>query len=280
MSEMHPLIKLAIEEDLRERGDATSNSLIDPAVQGEAIMVPRSPGFMAGGEIAAAVFTAFNPELEPEILLADGERFDTNTELMRIRGSIRSLLTAERTALNFIQRFVGIATYTSKYVEAVKGTKAKVLDTRKTLPAYRELDKHAVACGGGTNHRMGLYDRVMIKDNHVAFWTEGNNLPDAVRECRKKNPDLVIESEADTVEQVRELVKAEPDWILLDNMTLEQLRTCVDICAGKCLTEASGGVTLDTIGEIAKTGVDAISVGALTHSVKAHDISLDLIAVD
>lgn len=278
--EIHPLIKLAIEEDLRDRGDTTSNSLIDPSVQGEAIMVPRAPGFMAGGGIAADVFSAFDPHLVPEILVEDGVKFDTNTELMRIRGPIRSLLTAERTALNFIQRFVGIATYTSQYVDAVSGTKAMVLDTRKTLPAYRELDKHAVACGGGTNHRMGLYDRVMIKDNHVAFWTEGNSLPDAVLACREKCPDLVIEAEADTVDQVRELVRAKPDWILLDNMTLEQLRTCVDICEGLCKTEASGGVTLDTITEIAKTGVDAISVGALTHSVKAHDISLDLVLVD
>lgn len=276
MSTIHPLIQLALEEDLATRGDATSNSLIEPDVPGHAVLVTRHPGVMAGGDIAEQVFHAVDERINTEIKIADGEPFDTGAILMTIDGPVRSILTAERTALNFIQRFVGIASYTRQYVELVAHTKAKVLDTRKTLPGYRLLDKHAVKCGGGTNHRMGLYDQVMIKDNHVMFWTKGNSIADAVIEARKQNPDLVIEAEADTVDQVRDLVHAKPDVILLDNMSLDELRTCVGICDGICKTEASGGVTLQTLKEIAETGVDAISVGALTHSVTAADISLDL----
>ena len=273
---MHPLIKLALAEDLAERGDVTSDSLIDPDTPGHAILVARHAGVMAGGGIAAEVFGAVDPRIEAGVEVGDGNGFDRGDTLMTIDGPVRGILTAERTALNFIQRFVGIASLTRRYVEAVAGTAADVLDTRKTLPAYRELDKHAVRCGGGTNHRMGLYDQVMIKDNHVQFWTRGNSLADAVREARRKCPDLVIEAEADTVAQVRELVEAGPDIVLLDNMSLGELRECVGICAGRCRTEASGGVTLETIRPIAETGVDAISVGALTHSVTAADISLDL----
>lgn len=276
---MHPLIQLALAEDLGPAdgpGDATSNSLIEETVMGRAVMEARHPGVMAGGDMACQVFKAVNPAIECEPLLADGTPFEKGALLLRARGPVRSLLTAERTALNFIQRSVGIASYARQYAEIVEPFDCVVLDTRKTLPGYRELDKHAVKCGGCTNHRMGLYDRVMIKDNHVLHWTQEYGLPDAVRQARKAHPDLVIESEADTVDQVKQLLEAKPDWILLDNMTLDQLRECVALCNGKCKTEASGGVTLTTLHDIAATGVDAISVGALTHSVKAHDISLDL----
>jgi len=275
---LQALIDLALKEDIGS-GDATSISLIEEDVIGEAILVARHPYILSGVAVAEAVFTSVDANLKTEILEKDGTLLEPHKAFMRITGPTRSLLTAERTALNFIQRMCGIATLSHEFTELVKHTDAVILDTRKTLPGYRELDKYAVKCGGATNHRMGLYDRVMIKDNHVQHWTstEGFKLPEAVRIARKAYPKLVIEAEADTVEQVHQLVEAGPEWILLDNMTLEQLRECVGICKGKCKTEASGGVNLDTVKAIAETGVDAISVGALTHSVKAADISLDLL---
>ena len=272
------LIRLALAEDIRH-GDATTRALVDPQLQGEAVLVMRHDYVLAGAVVANDVFQAVDEHLDVDFLAEDGESPAPHEPFMRIAGSVASMLTAERTALNFIQRMTGIATLARKFVREVEGTGCFVLDTRKTLPGYRALDKYAVKCGGASNHRMGLYDRVMIKDNHVQHWTGHReaNLPEAVTMARKRYPKLKIEAEADTVDQVRLLVKARPDWILLDNMDLDQLRECVGICKGVCQTEASGGVTLETVRAIAETGVDAVSVGALTHSVQAADISLDLL---
>ena len=187
------------------------------------------------------------------------------------------MLTAERTALNFLQRLCGVATQTRRYVQVVEDLGTQILDTRKTTPGWRYLEKYAVHCGGGVNHRAGLYDQVLIKDNHLVNWTEKRlSLVDAVTKARKQNPDLLVEVEADTVQQVRDVLPAEPDWILLDNMTLQEMSLCADLCRGRSRTEASGGITMDTLRAVAETGVDAISVGALTHSVRSVDIGMDV----
>ncbi|MCU0857705.1 MAG: carboxylating nicotinate-nucleotide diphosphorylase, partial [Pontiellaceae bacterium] len=185
---------------------------------------------------------------------------------------------AERTALNFIQRMTGIATLTRRYVEEANNPDVQILDTRKTTPTLRRFEKYAVVCGGGTNHRYGLFDRILIKDNHLIHWVrEGGTLAEAVTKSRKKYPGLPVEVEVDTIEQLKEVLVAKPDWILLDNMPPLKLRECVKLCAGICKTEASGGVTLKTIREISKTGVNAVSVGALTHSAPSADLALDFI---
>jgi nicotinate-nucleotide pyrophosphorylase (carboxylating) len=190
-----------------------------------------------------------------------------------LHGPTRALLTAERTALNFVQRLAGVATLTAQFVEQVAGTQAQILDTRKTTPGWRTLEKYAVACGGGTNHRVGLYDQVMIKDNHLALL--GDNITRAVSLAREASPELKIEVEADTVEQARAAVEAGADIVLLDNMSCDQIREAIKLIDGRSKTEASGGVTLETVRQIAETGVDFISVGALTHSAPSVDIALD-----
>jgi nicotinate-nucleotide pyrophosphorylase (carboxylating) len=194
-----------------------------------------------------------------------------------VSGSARGILTAERVALNFVQRLSGIATLTAQFVEAVKGMETRILDTRKTTPGWRRLEKYAVACGGGTNHRFGLFDMVLIKDNHLAALklASPNPIAAAVRQARLLYPQLEVEVEADTLDQVEQAVEAGADIVLLDNMTLVQLRLAVQKCRGRLKTEASGGVTLATVRSIAETGVDFISVGALTHSARAVDIGLD-----
>lgn len=275
--EIQTLIDMALKEDIAS-GDVTSLSVIPPEVQGAGVFISRGSYVVSGNEVAAAVFSTVDPAIQTSITMQDGSAIEKGETCLEISGPLASILTAERTALNFMQRMTGSATMARAFMRRVEGTGVVVLDTRKTTPGMRLLEKYAVRCGGATNHRMGLYDRVMLKDNHLLGWQEQDrSLPEAVRIARKENPDLVIEVEADTPEQVRELVEADPDWILLDNMTLEQLRTCVEICRGKCKTEASGGVNLDTVRAIAETGVDAVSVGALTHSVVAADLSLDVV---
>jgi nicotinate-nucleotide pyrophosphorylase (carboxylating) len=210
-------------------------------------------------------------------LARDGDRLRPGATLLEISGPARAVLTAERVALNFVQRLSGVATLTTQFVETIRGTRAKILDTRKTTPGWRRFEKYAVLCGGGRNLRVGLYDMVLIKDNHLAALREAkpNAVAAAVQRARQKFPQLKVEVEADTLKQVEQAVVAGADFILLDNMTLAQLRRAVKLVAGHAKTEASGGVNLRTVRAIAETGVDFISVGALTHSAPAVDIGLD-----
>ena len=271
------LIALALEEDLGEAGDVTSNCLVDGQRPAEGWIVAREDMVMAGLPVAEEVFNKVGESLEVTPLVADGDRVEQGTKVMHLVGPAAAILTGERLALNFLQRLCGVATITRQFVDLVAEHNTLLLDTRKTTPGFRMLEKYAVFCGGGTNHRCGLYDQVLIKDNHLAHWTtsNGGGLQEAINVTREKVPDLLIEMEADTVEQVREVLPAHPDVILLDNMSLEDLRICVKLCKGICQTEASGGVDLSTVADIAATGVDAISVGALTHSSPSMDLAMD-----
>jgi nicotinate-nucleotide pyrophosphorylase (carboxylating) len=216
-------------------------------------------------------------KIKIEIIAQDGQYVAAGKTLLKISGPARAILSAERVALNFVQRLSGIATLTAQFVEAVRGTSAQILDTRKTTPGWRRFEKYAVACGGGKNHRIGLFDMILIKDNHLAALKheKPNAIAAAIQRARKKFPKLKIEVEADTLEQAAQAADAGADIILLDNMDLKQLRSAVKIIAGRAKTEASGGVNLKTVRAIAETGVDFISVGALTHSARAVDIGLD-----
>jgi len=272
-------IREALAEDLGPQAlDVTTFPLVPEDRQATAHLVARTDCVLAGGPVARAVFEKVDNHLSVSTEVEDGTALQAGDVALSISGSARSILVAERTALNFIQRMSGIATLTRQYVEAANNSGVAILDTRKTTPTLRTFEKYAVACGGGVNHRFGLYDRVMIKDNHLAYWTASNgDLPGAVRAVRETYPELLVEVEVDTIEQLKVLLPAKPDWVLLDNMTPLQLRECVKLCAEVCKTEASGGVTLETVREIAKTGVDAISVGALTHSAAAVDLALDFV---
>jgi len=271
------LMRMAINEDLGMAGDTTTMSLVAIDARGSGDIVARQDCTVSGTRVAESIFQSFDGEVNCDIKIFDGQSAEKGDVVIHIEGLYGEMLSAERTALNFMQRMSGVATLTAEYKKAVKGLDVKLLDTRKTLPGYRMIDKFAVLCGGGMNHRMGLYDKIMIKDNHVAHWTSDakENLADAVHKARSRYPDLEIEAEADTVEQVKQLLEAKPDWILLDNMSLDELRECVALCKGISLTEASGGVNLSTVREIAETGVDAVSIGALTHSAVAVDLALD-----
>ena len=223
--------------------------------------------------LAIASFRELEKSIDFSVEVLDGQDGDFFQPLIRIHGPARALLTAERTALNFVQRLSGIATLTAKFVQQVSGTNTKILDTRKTVPGWRVLEKYAVACGGGINHRFGLYDQVMIKDNHLV--AVGGNIKKAVKCARENYPKLKIEVEADTVEQAKTAAEAGADIILLDNMSCEELIQSIELISGRSKTEASGGITMDTVREIAETGVDYISIGALTHSAPAVDIGFD-----
>ena len=228
-------------------------------------------------DIAAEVFRMADAALKIEILCSDGVPVGPGTALLRVAGPARALLTAERTALNLAQRMTGIATATECLVRIVADYGTLILDTRKTVPGLRRLDKYAVKCGGGTNHRVGLHDAILIKDNHLAFWRQKNRgtLADAVRCARKAYPGLKIEIEVDTLEQLKEALPGQPDWVLLDNMSPAMVGEAVAMCGGACKTEASGGITKDNVREYARAGVTAISIGALTQSVQAADLSLE-----
>ena len=276
--EVRESIRLALVEDLGDAGgDVTSESLVPPEARAEARLVAREACVVAGVAVAKEVFLQVNPELEVEECVADGSVVKAMTDVLVIKGSARSILTAERTALNFIQRMCGVATVTAEYVKTAANPDVMLLDTRKTTPALRPFEKYAVLCGGGTNHRYGLFDAVLIKDNHLASWAKkhGTGVGEAVAAARAKYPNLKIEVEVDTIDQLKEALSAKPDWVLLDNMPPPVLRECVALCKGICKTEASGGINLDTIHAIAQTGVDAISVGALTHSAPSIDLALD-----
>lgn len=271
-----PLIKAALKEDVGS-GDVTSLATVPKRAQATAYMVARESLTVAGLAVAEAVFHAVSPALRVKLQARDGKRLKAGDPLMTITGSAQAILTAERTALNFIQRLSGVATITTRFVDEVKGTTTRILDTRKTTPGWRRLEKYAVACGGGTNHRTGLFDMVLIKDNHLAaiYDAKPSAVAVAIQQARKKYPKLKVEVEADTLEQVEQGLAAKADFILLDNMSNAQLRKAVKMTRDRAKTEASGGVNLKTVRGIAKTGVDFISVGALTHSARAVDIALD-----
>jgi nicotinate-nucleotide pyrophosphorylase (carboxylating) len=267
------VIDRALAEDAG-RGDPTTDATIPAALMAIADVVVREPGVVCGLDIAREVVQRLDPGAEMEVLVADGDFVSQAPRTVaRIEGSARALLTAERTALNLLQRMSGIATATRRYVSAVEGTGAEILDTRKTAPGLRRLDKLAVACGGGTNHRADLAGAILIKDNHVAV---AGGVAAAVRAARTAYPHLHVQAEADTLAQLDAALAAGADSVLLDNMGLADLRAAVARAAGRIRLEASGGITLDTVRAIAETGVDAISIGALTHSVRALDISLEV----
>lgn len=279
-SDVDVLIDLALAEDLGPDGkDVTSESTVPVEEYAEAHLVARESCVLSGVEVAAKVFHKVNPELVCEVRVQDGNLVEKGGVVLVIKGSARSILTAERVALNFIQHMCGVATGTAEYVKAAGNPDVMLLDTRKTTPGLRIFEKYAVLCGGGTNHRIGLYDAVLIKDNHLASWAKkhGTGVGAAVAEARAQYPNLKIEVEVDTVEQLKEALTAKPDWVLLDNMPPKILRKCVALCKGVCKTEASGGINLNTIYDIAQTGVDAISVGALTHSAPSIDLALDFV---
>ena len=267
-----PLVKAALAEDIGS-GDATTLALVPGDSVATAVMVAREPLVMAGVDLALAVFLEVDERVEFGIEIFDGQLGGLGQALLRVQGPTRALLTAERTALNFVQHLAGVATLTARFVEEVAGTGAQILDTRKTTPGWRALEKYAVGCGGGTNHRVGLYDRVMVKDNHLAVLD--GNIAKAVALAREASPELKIEVEADTVEQAQAAAEAGAGIVLLDNMSCEQIREAIELIDGRSETEASGGVTLETVREIARTGVNFISVGALTHSAPSVDIALD-----
>lgn len=277
LERVRPLVQRALEEDV-PWGDITSDALVPASATGIGRLVMKEDGVIAGLEVAAMVCAEVDPDLDFETFALDGDRVDRGYAVAEIRGRVRSMLTAERTALNILQRMSGIATATAAYVAAVVGTGATIVDTRKTVPGLRLLDKYAVRCGGGSNHRFSLSDGVLVKDNHLAAVAgEGLSLAATLRAVRREVPHTVkIEVEVDRIDQIEEVLQGGADIILLDNMSPEELRQAVDLIGGRALTEASGGITLETVAAVARSGVDLISVGALTHSVRALDISLEL----
>ena len=272
------LIKLALEEDFADRGDLTSLATIPIKKQVKAYFLVKEDCVCVGLDIVEEVFKQVDESLIFQSFVNDGDFCLKGTNVAVISGKARAILSGERIALNFMQHLLGIATETKKYVEALGNSKTKILDTRKTTPVYRQLEKYAVKMGGGVNHRFGLYDRMMIKDNHRQLNVVDGlaDIKSMVNLCRQKYPDVEVEVEADTLEEVREAVKVRADYILLDNMTNEQMVEAIAINKGVCKLEASGGITLERIASLANLGLDYISVGALTHSVKAIDISLEI----
>ncbi len=271
--ELARIIEVALGEDM-PHGDITSSTFIPETAHAEAELVARESGVFSGGDVFSAVMTAVDERTSVEILCADGEAFETGAVLARVHGPARSVLSAERVSLNLVQRMTAIATMTSLYVAAA-GPDVRVVDTRKTTPGLRALERHAVLSGGGKNHRYSLSDAVMVKDNHLALV---DDITIAIREARVTLPHTThIEIEVDRLDQIAAVLDGGPDTIMLDNFSLDELREGVELIGGRAIVEASGGVNLETIGEIAKTGVDVISVGALTHGVKNLDLGLDVV---
>lgn len=269
-------IKLALEEDVGP-GDATTLALVAPQIIATGEILSRQPCRVAGTGVAAAVFGALEPPVVCEMVIPDGTDAAAGDAILRFRGSAATILTGERTALNFMQRMCGIATLTSRFVEAVKDYGTLILDTRKTTPGFRVFEKYSVLCGGGTNHRFALYDRILIKDNHRRLWENNDptRLDLAIHAARRRFPSLMVEVEVETVEELQSALRARPEWVLLDNMSCEMMTTCVKLARGISRTEASGGITLERAQTVAATGVDAISLGCLTHSAPAIDLSLE-----
>lgn len=277
------LVQQSLEEDI-QTGDVTTDVTVNPEVSATGFITAREAGFVAGLPLVSKIYSELDSEVCVELLVADGQEVEAGQRIATLNGKAASLLTGERTVLNFLQQLCGIASLTAKYVEQVSGTDCMVLDTRKTLPGYRALAKYAVRCGGGCNHRMGLYDRILMKDNHWA--SRDLSLAELVASGRKKYPELEIEIEVDTMEQLAEILPLKIDWILLDNFTHEQvaeaisLRKTLEPDDWKTKFESSGNVNIETVSGYAKAGVDAVSVGRLTHSVIAMDIGLDFSAGD
>ncbi len=271
------MVERALVEDLGH-GDVTTDSLIPPDARGLASVVVKADGVVAGLEVALEVFRQVDPSTQSRVLIEDGAPVSPGDVVADLEGSVTGILKAERVALNFLQRLSGIATATAAYVKAVQGTKARIIDTRKTVPGLRQLEKYAVRVGGGHNHRYNLADGILIKDNHIAALRARElGLAEIVDLARERSPHtLRVEIEVETVEEAIEAIEGGADVVLLDNMSPDEMRRVVEISGGRALLEASGGVTLDTVRAVAETGVDLISVGALTHSVRALDISLDM----
>ena len=273
MIDLVDIVRAALDED-RAFDDVTTMGIVPAESRGRATIVAGRPGVIAGTEAAAIAFRLLNPRCEIALLADDGTSVAAGDVVMAIEGPTRGLLSAERVALNFLQRLSGVATLTAEFVEAVRGTRARILDTRKTTPGLRALEKYAVRIGGGANHRMDLSEMALIKDNHLAAVGDVSIAVARVRGFLPKGAE--VEVEADTLRQVEDAVIAGADRILLDNMTLDEMRAAVELVAGRARLEASGGVTLATVRAIAETGVDDISVGALTHSAGALELSMNL----
>jgi nicotinate-nucleotide pyrophosphorylase (carboxylating) len=266
-------VDAALAEDLGSVGDITTDAIIPAESQGEASIVARKTGVIAGLDLVEAAFKSLDPETRFRRVVQDASKVEAGGTIATVAGKTRALLIGERTALNFLGRLSGIATLTAAYVAAIQGTRAKIVETRKTTPGLRAFEKYAVRCGGGMNHRFGLYDAVLVKDNHIAA---AGGLAGALQKLRARVGHLVrIEIEVDTLDQLEDALNFPIDAVLLDNMDVETLRKAVALVNGRVVTEASGGVTLENVGEIAKTGVDLISVGALTHSARSLDSSLE-----
>lgn len=270
-------VQRALDEDA-PWGDVTSEQLIPAAAQATAILNAREDGVFAGSDVFAAAFELTDPSIDVELLIADGEHFSAGQKLAQITGPARGVLTAERIGLNFVQRMSGIATLTAEYVSRIVGSKARIADTRKTTPGLRAFERHAVVCGGGHNHRYSLSDAVMAKDNHLAVLTAGGkDLTTELARVKAALPHTMkLEVEVDRLDQIPPVLAAGVDIIMLDNFSIEALREGVALIGGRAIVEASGGVNLDTVAQIASTGVDVISVGALTHSARALDLGLDI----
>jgi len=278
MIEQNPLIKqiirFALEEDLGE-GDMTTDAVIGLEMKGTAVLLAREELVLAGMPVFEQVFNELGSQIEFEEYFKEGDLVPAGKKVCLITGSLALILKGERTALNFLQRMSGIATLTRQYVEKAGSSKVRILDTRKTVPGHRWLDKYAVRTGGGTNHRFGLYDMILIKDNHIAA---AGSITKAVKLARENAPHtLKVEVEVEDFEGLEAALEAGADIIMLDNMDLKQMEKAADMVKGKAVVEASGGITLDTIKDVADTGVDLISVGALTHSPKAADFSLEIV---
>ena len=274
--EIRRAARAALAEDLGS-GDVTTLATVPIGAKSVAFMNAREPMVVAGLRFAELAFRELSRKIQIKRYVRDGQRVKAGAPLLKIFGSSRAILSAERVALNFVQRLSGVATATAEFANLTKGTKARILDTRKTTPGWRRFEKYAVICGGGKNHRLGLFDLVLIKDNHLVAVRDAkpNAIAAAVVRARKKFPKLKVEVEADTLEQVAQAADAGADIILLDNMLPAQLRQAVNIVRSRAKTEASGGVNLKTVRAIAQTGVDFISVGGITHSARAVDIGLD-----
>jgi nicotinate-nucleotide pyrophosphorylase (carboxylating) len=275
--QIEQIIDLALEEDL-DKGDVTTEALIPADQRGTGFIVAKKEGILAGTEVAKQVFHRIDPQLKVEIFLEDGARIKPNSKVAKVSGSTSSILKAERVALNFLQRLSGIASETNRYVEAVNGLPVRIVDTRKTTPGLRSLEKYAVTVGGGKNHRMHLGDGILIKDNHLAALRgQGLTMKEIIAKARQNAPQgLPVEVEVSNMAEALEAAEAGADITMFDNMNLSDMRKAAKSIHGRALIEASGGITLDNVRAVAETGVDFISVGALTHSVRALDISLDL----
>jgi nicotinate-nucleotide pyrophosphorylase (carboxylating) len=272
---IEPVVRAALIEDLGPAGDLTSMACIDAEARLTAHFVARAEGVLAGLACARLAFASLDRQVAFTAQATDGERIGAGQPLARVEGNARAILAGERVALNLLSRLCGIASLTALYVAEVRGTKARIIDTRKTTPGLRALEKYAVRCGGGSNHRFGLGDAILIKDNHVAAC---GGIAEALRRARADVGHMVkVEVEVDSLGQLREALEAGADIVMLDNFTLEGLRAAVALTADRALLEASGGVSLETVSAIAQAGVDLISVGALTHSARALDIGLDVV---